>query len=206
MADYPTWVLKYKEKGTYINRVKEKYYLYAAHSERVPGTKKVKRICDGYLGRITEEDGLIAPKDKVTGTVFVYEYGLSNLILSVCSNIHKGFRKTFTKNGDYVMAASILMFLYGNYDESLFCHSFLSVKFPEIDFSSTPTEAQLNGIDRGFRMIKDTMLKTFGGDLSDVIIQFGLLYKVKINGSLYTTETNKLTEFFIHKYKLPLED
>ena len=33
MADYPDWVLKLKVKGTYVNCVKGKYYLYAAHSE-----------------------------------------------------------------------------------------------------------------------------------------------------------------------------
>lgn len=31
-ADYPEWVLKYKKKGTYINRAGDKYYLYATHS------------------------------------------------------------------------------------------------------------------------------------------------------------------------------
>src|SRR5665647_2072924 len=122
MANYPDWVIKFKEKGTYINYVKGKYYLYAAHSERVPGTKKVKRVCDAYLGRITEEDGLIPPKDKVAGTVSVLEYGLSSLIFSICSDIHKGFRKTFTKNGDFVVVAAILTFIYGKYNDSLFRH------------------------------------------------------------------------------------
>jgi len=56
---YPEWVLKHKTKGTYINCINGRYYLYGAHSERIPGTKKVKRIFDGYLGRITEEDGFI---------------------------------------------------------------------------------------------------------------------------------------------------
>ncbi len=51
--------MKFKKKGTYINKVGDKYYLYAAHSERVKGTNKVKRVSDGYLGRITETDGLI---------------------------------------------------------------------------------------------------------------------------------------------------
>lgn len=32
---YPDWVLKHKKPGTYINKVGDKYYLYAAHSERV---------------------------------------------------------------------------------------------------------------------------------------------------------------------------
>ena len=51
MADYPDWVLKHKKPGTYINVVKGKYYLYAAHSERIKGTDKVRRVSDGYLGR-----------------------------------------------------------------------------------------------------------------------------------------------------------
>ena len=126
MADYPEWVMKFKEKGTYVNYVKGKYYLYAAHSKRVPDTKKINRVCDGYLGRITEEDGLIPPKDKVSGIVLVLEYGLSSTILAVYSNIHKGFKKTFTKNGDFVMAAAILCFIYGQYSEELFRHSYIS--------------------------------------------------------------------------------
>ena len=31
-ADYPDWVLTRKKKGTYITKVGDKYYLYAAHS------------------------------------------------------------------------------------------------------------------------------------------------------------------------------
>ena len=74
MPNYPEWVLKHKKKGTYINVANGKYYLYAAHSERVPGTSKVRRVCDGYLGRITEKEGLIPPRDKVKGEIIVYEY------------------------------------------------------------------------------------------------------------------------------------
>lgn len=206
MANYPEWVMKYKEKGTYINYVKGKYYLYSAHSERVPGTKKVKRICDAYLGRITKEDGLISPKDKVEGTVTVLEYGLSALILSVCGNIHKGLRKTFTKNGDFVMAAAILSFIYTKYNSSLFHYSYLSVRFPELDFKAPPTEAQTSGIDRGFRMIKDTMLRIFAEDLQDIIIHFGHLYKVNVNGKIYLTEESNEIQGLKQKYKIELED
>ena len=206
MADYPEWVMKYKEKGTYINCVKGKYYLYAAHSERVRGTKKVKRVCDGYIGRITEEDGLIPSKDKVAGTVTVLEYGLSTLVLSVCSNIYKGLRKTFTKNGDFVMAAAILSFIYGKYDDGLFRHSYLSMRFPELNFKIPPTQAQASGIDRGFRMIKDTMLHIFGYDLQDILIHFGHLYKVNVNGKLYLSEESKEVKLLKQKYNIKLED
>lgn len=123
MADYPDWVLKHKKPGTYINVVKGKYYLYVAHSERIKGTDKVRRVSDGYLGRITEEDGLIPPKDKVNEPPVVLEYGMSATVLTICEKIHKGLRRSFTKAGDLVMAASILSYLYGTYDSILFKQS-----------------------------------------------------------------------------------
>lgn len=43
-AEYPDWVMKYKKKGTYINKNGDMYYLYAAHSERIKGTNKVKKM------------------------------------------------------------------------------------------------------------------------------------------------------------------
>jgi hypothetical protein len=206
MANYPEWVMKYKEKGTYINCVKGKYYLYAAHSERVPGTKKVKRICDAYLGRITEDDGLIPPKDKVEGTVTVLEYGLSTLVLSVCSNIHKGLRRTFVKNGDFIMIAAILSFIYSEYSDSLFRYSYLSVRFPELDFKTLATEAQKSGIDRGTRMIKDTMLNVFKEDLQDIMLHFSHLYKVNVNGKLYSAQESIELKGLKQKHKIELED
>jgi hypothetical protein len=205
MANYPEWVIKYKEKGTYINYVKGKYYLYAAHSERVPGTKKVKRICDAYLGRITEEDGLITPKDKVAGTVTVFEYGLSSLILTACDNIYMGLRRIFTKNGDFVMVAAILSFMYGKYSDYLYRYSYLSITFPELDFKAQPTQVQVSGIDRGLRMIRDNMLRTFGEDLQDVILHFGHLYKVNVNGKLYLSEESAEIKRFKQKYSIKWE-
>lgn len=205
MANYPEWVMKYKEKGTYINYVKGKYYLYAAHSERVPGTKKVKRVCDAYLGRITEEDGLIPPKDKVSSSVNVLEYGVSAIILSVCDNIYKGIRKTFTKNGDYVMVAAILTFIYGKYTDELFKYSYLSIKYPNLNFTLPPTEAQTSGIERAFRMIKDTMSRTFKDDLQDILIHFGHLYKVYLNEKFYLSEETTSIKMLKQKYSLKLE-
>jgi len=206
MADYPDWVLKHKAKGTYINYVKGKYYLYAAHSERVPGTKKVKRICDGYLGRITEYEGLIPVKDKVSDTIKVMEYGVSSLLLGVCSNIHKGLRRTFTKNGDFIMVASLLCFIYGKYSEILYHQSFLSTRFPYLDFKNPLTEAQIYGIDRGVRMIKDNAQRVFGEDLQDILFHFGHIYKVNVNGKLYLSEETDEIKMYRQKYNLEMED
>jgi len=205
MADYPDWVLKHKKKGTYVNVIKGKYYLYAAHSERVPGTKKVKRICDGYLGRITEEEGLIPTKDKVSGSVSVLEYGLSSTILTVCSKIHAGFRRSFTKNGDFVMVASVLSFIYGVYNDEVFHLSYLCIRYPELDFKVPVSSEQAVGIERGVRMIADTFSRHFGDDLSDIRIFFRHIQKVNVNGKQYLSEESDSARRLKEKYNLSWE-
>lgn len=202
MADYPDWVLAHKKKGTYINKVGDKYYLYAAHSERVPGTKKVKRICDGYLGRITETQGLIPPNHKLNKPFRSFEYGLSSLILSLCGNIHKGFRRTFVVNGDFIMAASILNYIYGCFSQELFHHSWLSIHFPELVFHSQATKQQETGIQRGTRMITEVLSKKFGTDLPYVKATFSLVTLVSSGRKFYCSELPDSVSFFIEQYSL----
>lgn len=206
MATYPDWVMEHKKKGTYINVVKGKYYLYAAHSERVKGTNKVKRISDGYIGRITQEDGLIPAKEKVKGPVIVQEYGLSTTILSLSTKIHKGMRRTFTKSGDLVMVASILDYIYGKYDNHVFSQSYLSYRFSELDMDDITTKAQKIGIERGKLMILDTLSQYFAEDLSLITTYFPLIYKVKINGKFYQSEEPTATKELRQKYNLNWED
>ena len=206
MADYPDWVLKHKKPGTFINVVKGKYYLYAAHSERIKGTDKVRRVSDGYLGRITEKDGLIPPKDKVNEPPVVLEFGMSTTVLTICENIHKGLRRTFTKAGDLVMAASILSFLYGTYDSLLFKQSYLSRRFPDLDFDAVLTKPQEFGIQRSQLMIRDTMARHFGEDLPTVMLLFPLVYMVSINDRIYRSAEPEVTRQLRLKYNLKWED
>ncbi|MBQ8232460.1 MAG: hypothetical protein IJZ34_11125 [Lachnospiraceae bacterium] len=202
MADYPEWVMKYKEKGTYINRVGDKYYLYAAHSERIKGTNKVRRVCDGYLGRITKEDGLIPPKDKVRSDVISYEFGLSFAILSCTPNIHTGLRKSFVKNGDLIYGCSILRYIFGFSDRELWKASYLSIHFPEVVYPDTFTEAQLVGIERGFRMISDALLKVFGSDLEAVKAYFSLVRLIKVNDRLHCSQLSSQAAALSSQYSI----
>jgi len=188
MADYPNWVMKHKKKGTYINKVNDKYYLYAAHSERKPGTKIVRRVSDGYIGRITEEDGLIPARDKVKGTVQVFEFGMSATILNLCKKIHSGLKRTFKSNADYIMVASILSVIHGRYDNFCYEHSYLSILFGDIDFMKEPTQKQAFAIERGVLMIRDTLSTHFKEDLSAVLFHFQNCYKVKTNGKFYVSQ------------------
>lgn len=181
-ANYPEWVMKHKRKGTYVNKVGDKYYLYAAHSERVKGTNKVRRICDGYLGRITEQDGLIPPKNKLKSSPRVYELGLSYTILTVTPVIREGLSRSFHKYGDCVYSYSILLFIYGKYSEELFRNSYLAVYFPGILFPCRLSLAQTTGIERGERMIRDQMVRVFGGDLPGILSFFPDIRLVSVDG------------------------
>lgn len=203
MAAYPDWVMKHKKKGTYINCSNGKYYLYAAHSQRIKGTNKIKRICDGYLGRITEEEGLIPPKDKVQRPVLVLEYGLSSAILHICKDIHAGFKKAHPKNADLIITASILTYQYGRFDSFLFEHSYLSVLFPHCDINKSLTDAQKIDIERGVKMINDMVSRFFEGSLSYAKTCLSFLYMVKINNRFYPSENSAANEL-IKKYKIKM--
>jgi hypothetical protein len=206
MANYPDWVMKYKEKGTYINYTNGKYYLYAAHSKRVPGTDKVKRICDRYIGRITEKDGLIPTRDKVTGNVEIFEYGRSSVMLLLCKNIYSGFKRTFKHNADFIMIAAVLSAIYGYYDNSLFGQSFLSIRFPGLDLAKNTTLKQQTAIERGILMINDTLSDFFKEQSAYAMLHFGTVYKARINGRFYLSKESVTVEALKQNYHIEWED
>ena len=205
MANYPDWVMAHKTKGTYINFVNGKYYLYAAHSERVPGTKKVRRVSDGYIGRITLEDGLIPTRDKVTGEVYVYEYGLCMTVLATCDTIAAGFRREFRSAADFVLVSSILWETYGKCDSDTFEGSYLSVKYPEVNIDKVPTDKQKTGVERGRRMISDMMFRRFGENLSEARERLLKIYMVKVNGQFYRSSTPNRTAEWLKTHEIRLE-
>jgi len=162
MSQYPEWVLRHKKKGTYINFQNGRYYLYAAHSERIPGTRKVRRVSDGYLGRITEDDGFIPAKRKLGEPVHVYEYGLSETILSLSDNIRTGLGREFRGATDFVMAGGILLLMHGEVRHEHYETSWLSVRLQGLDMRKAPTGKQHVGMERAQRMIADSLKKRFG--------------------------------------------
>lgn len=185
MANYPDWVLKHKTKGTYINKVGEKYYLYAAHSERIKGTNKVKRICDGYIGRITQEEGLIPSKAKKITSPTSFELGNSYVILTCTDKIWKGFQHSFPKNGTLIYVCSVLHVIYGYATQELLEHSYLCILFDSISIPENMPSNLQTAIHRGTRMITDILTTTFGDDL--VLLQAHLrnVHLIFVNHNYY---------------------
>ena len=205
-ADYPDWVMKYKKKGTYINRVGDKYYLYAAHSERIKGTDKIRRVSDGYIGRITKEDGLIPSKSRIKSIPVSMEIGLSRIILPISEKLILSMRKSFPKYGDYVFSRAVLLYIYGTYSDELYFQSYLSVFFDGAESPGQVTKTHISEIDRCSRMIFDVMKKEYGEDLELITKLFMHVRLVRIDDSYYlsgiTDEIMKLSE----KYSISWED
>jgi hypothetical protein len=206
LADYPDWVMAHKKKGMYINHVNGRYYLYAAHSERVPGTSKVRRVSDGYIGRITEEDGLIPTRDKVMGEVIVYEYGLSTVLLNMCSDIHKGLKREFRDASDWILVMGMLSAAFADRSQEAYDWSFLSVKFPGMNMQKVPTAKQSTAIERCERMVIDVMKKTFGEDFEIAKTRLTRISMVKVNEKYYCSQVSENTKEWLFCHKIDWSD
>lgn len=202
MANYPEWVLKHKKKGTYINFQNGKYYLYAAHSERIPGTNKVVRVSDGYIGRITEKDGLIPAKGKLTGDLHVYEYGLSSTTLKLLGKVHMGLRREFRENADRVLVMGILRAMYSAIRPELYETSWLSVRFPDINFEKLPTDKQKIGIERTTRTAHDVLRQHFGEEYETALLLLPTIHMVLLGKERRLCKIPEGVQSFLEKYTL----
>jgi hypothetical protein len=205
-AEYPEWVMAHKKKGTYVNRVGDTYYLYAAHSERVKGTDKVRRVSDGYLGRITEKDGFIPAKRKLSSEVRAYEYGLSWAIVSSCEKIRSGLRREFKANADAVFAAGALLFMHGAVRPDLFEASGLSILLPGSDGVECLTDKQQTGAKRTGRMIADILKKRFGVDFEDALTLLPLVRIVCMAGDSRMAKTPAGVAEFCERHGLDIKE
>jgi hypothetical protein len=206
MPDYPDWVLKHKKKGTYVNVVKGKYYLYAAHSERIKGTNKVRRVSDGYLGRITEEEGFIPGKSKSTGDVYAFEFGLSETIVRLCAKIHAGLKREFRANADYVFVCGAILFMHGEIRREFYESSVLSLRFPGLDPEKRPTKTQHVGTERTQRMIEDTLKKNFCNDYAEALALLPLIHAVSLAGEFRAAKIPEGVSAFCAKHGLIFEE
>ncbi|MDR0324432.1 MAG: hypothetical protein LBI12_08320 [Treponema sp.] len=204
MADYPEWVLKHKKKGTYVNFQNGKYYLYAAHSERVPGTGKVRRVSDGYIGRITEEKGLIPARGKISDDIEAYEYGLSFTVYKLCTKVHSGLRREFGANADKVLVSGLLAAIHGLACAELYETSWLVLHFPEIDFKKTLTDKQGTGAERTARMAHDLLRLRFGEDCNPALLLLPTIRIVCQGKERRLCRIPEGTRAFLEKHSLDL--
>ena len=63
-SEFPEYVLKFKRPGIAIHHDQGKFKIYEISSKWDPAKKRAQKVTGKYLGRITEKDGLIPPKEK----------------------------------------------------------------------------------------------------------------------------------------------
>ena len=205
-AEYPDWVMKYKKKGTYINKNGDKYYLYAAHSERIKGTNKVKRVSDGYIGRITEKDGLIPASTKIKSTPVSIEVGLSRIIIGITDNIRTGIHRSFPKYADFIFSRAVLLYVYGKHSDELYEQSYLSIFFSDSETPKQITKSHTFEIERCRKMIAEVMKKEYDKDLEMIIRLFSNIWIIRIGEVYYLSGmTSDITELS-EKYAINWED
>ena len=206
-AEYPEWLLPYLKPGVYANKAKDGYYLYLAHSEYHQGSSHPVKIHDGFLGKVTEADGLVPSKGKFLGFT-TFDYGLTCAVDTCCSGVVKGLCSTYRKNGTLVYVCSVMWFLYGTYSDELYRSSWLSLKYPGIEIPDTPSAPALEGIDRGKRMVADKVESTYGDDWKLLQIHFSPVALICAYGQkrYYCPKLSASAKLLADKYRIPLED
>lgn len=197
-ANYPDWVMKYKTKGVYVNKRGDTYYLYRAHSERVPGTKKVKRVSDGYIGKVTEKDGFVPVKDKVQEDVTAYDYGMYFFLSVVLENPYKGFKRRYRKKADTIMSLGILKYL--NITPDFYENTGLFSLYPKTDIKWFTDKDVMNESDRLVLMANSLIDKIDKQDWQKLKEKLPMIHIVKINGKFYISSHDDDLEALLNKY------
>ena len=105
--NYPQWVLDQKKPGTEIRKIRGLYYLYEAKCVYDKEKKRGHKVTGKYLGRITEADGLVAPKAKKSGVCKIEsdkEYGLTALYGKIMPEYSDLLKRHFPDDWQTILA------------------------------------------------------------------------------------------------------
>lgn len=88
MENIPDWALKHKQKGTELRKVKNRFYLYRITSVWDPAKKRARKITGKFLGKITEQEGLVKPKhERIAEGITMKEFGASRFVEKISPEI-----------------------------------------------------------------------------------------------------------------------
>lgn len=183
---YPDWVMKHKTKGLYVNKVNEETYrLYRGHSQRIPGTNKVKRIVDEYIGTITKSEGLKRTQPKVKGQVRVLRYGRSCLLAQLIVSYTRHLKQVIGSNWEAAYVWGLLMHQYGESAVSWYRYDWLSERYAGVRFSGAYVKQEAL---RMTVMLDDKLQQRFGAEVSWMLEIADRIYRVHVNGQWVTSE------------------
>ena len=139
----PNWVEIYREKGKTIKERNGKYYLYEVKTI-YDKTKKYKHKTQNiYLGRITEDDGLIPPKLKETAqleNIYTKNIGSYCLFNFVGKEIMERLKKYFGELAEIIFVIACLRCqentVYSEL-EDIYIDSYFSAVYKNLSMSKT---------------------------------------------------------------------
>ena len=218
IASYPDWVQKHIQKGQYVNVKNGNYYLYSAHSERREGVSHPVRVCDGYIGRITQEDGLIPSRKrenpastassvpKKCSSPVVWVFGICIAVMKCSEAILRGLTKSYAENAPLIYVMSILEVLYGKSNQSLYEMSVLLFAFPNLTIPEPNSIPVIQtALERGKRMIADVINKTYGDDWSLLCAYLSASVVIKNTRGYKVTDVYGYAPDLFGKYRLQLD-
>lgn len=165
---YPEWVEKYRQKGTNISCIRGKYYLYACTSKYDPDKKRARKITGEYLGRITEE-GLIPPRKKreEVKEISTKEFGASNAVAELGSDIFNSLKKHFPKEAEMLFALAVLRLIekcpFKRINEA-YSNSYISELYGKMSLSSASLSEFLKEFGKNRSAIVDFLKDFIGSD------------------------------------------
>lgn len=113
-SPYPDWVIAHRKPGTEIRVIGGRYYLYSIKAYYDAERKKGRKKTEKYLGRITEENGLVAPTQKMvpknhiavnSQNISTKDYGLWAFIQSSCQEMITGLKEYFPQQWEWMLVA-----------------------------------------------------------------------------------------------------
>lgn len=196
---YPPWVMEHKKKGMYVNKINETTYrIYRGHSERIKGTKKVKRVVDEYIGTITEEGGLQPTKPKVKGEVRTVRYGGYAILWWYCRTQIAGVLKRMGEDGPPVVATALLHVMYGDANPFYYECDWVGVAHPGVLLPlSASLESEAKRVARG---LGTTLGSALGGDVAAVLEASAFVCRVWVNGRWVTSVIPAQCKMLAQKY------
>lgn len=193
---YPDWVLEYKKKGFYLNKVNdEKYRLYRGHSKRIKGTNKVKRIVDEYIGTITKNKGLTKAKRKVKGEITVKRSGCFSLVRFYCLKpFYSRIRKSI-KIREIIFIWSYLLLIYGDTSFEIYNSDWISEYFAHVNYFPLIPEYE-NITYRAKTLLEKTLNLTFKKELKSILRTLSRVYMVRVNDEwMLSKNSDKIAEY-----------
>ncbi len=177
MKNYPDFVKNNRPKGTIVKKVNGQYYVYKAHSERVPGKKNPQVVVEGLVGKIDAKGFHKATKRIMDLTdIRVREYGFTNYLLMFADSYVANLMKANGKREKLKVYKSLIVYLSEN--------SYLADE-PHYEMDELVEKYQI-GVPNQITVIRKIVETEW--DKVEKLKQFFL---VKINGNNYYS---KLTE------------